>query len=469
MGPDLTNQFSPLASTYRNGRSFTPLAAPPAVVGLESVARGLTAPMMLVDPGDGSGRRFIVDQVGLVRVLDPGGVLLETPFLDLRDRLVPLNPRYDERGLLSLAFHPEYAGNGRFFVFYSAPLRPGGPPGWNCTNHLAEFHVSDEHPDRADPRSERVLLEVDKPAHNHNGGPILFGPDDGYLYLALGDGGGADDEGPGHTAGSGNAQDPSTLPGTILRIDVDHRGNDGAGYAIPPDNPFANTEGVRPEIYAMGLRNPAYLSFDAGPGHRLITASAGQVLFESVHVVAAGGNYGWRIREGTHCFDPADNTRPPPGPCPTNGARGEPLIGPVVELGHDMGTAIVGGFVYRGSFLPELRGAYIFGAWSGTGDGGRILVATPPPGLDLDAYPLEAGHVTPELNRMWTTREVQVAGSPDGQVHAYVRGFGEDEDGEVYVMVSREMGPDPGATTGEVLRLVPAGQGSRRPGRVTLP
>lgn len=181
------------------------------------------------------------------------------------------------------------------------------------------------------------------------------------------------------------------------------------------------------------------------------------MLFESVHVVAAEGNYGWRILEGTHCFDPTDNTRPPPGPCPTSGVRGEPLISPVVELGHDMGTAIVGGFVYRGSFLPELRGAYIFGAWNGTGNGGRILVATPPPGLDLDAYPLEAGHVTPELNRMWTAREVQVAGSPDRQVHAYVRGFGEDEDREVYVMVSREMDPDLGTTTGEVLRLVPAG------------
>ncbi len=129
MGPDLTNPFSPLVSTYRNGQSFTPLAAPQAVVGLESVARGLTAPMILVDTGDGSGRRFIVDQVGLDRVIDPGGVLLETPFLDLRDRLVPLNPRYDERGLLSLAFHPEYTGNGRFFVFHSAPLRPGGLPG----------------------------------------------------------------------------------------------------------------------------------------------------------------------------------------------------------------------------------------------------------------------------------------------------------------------------------------------------
>ena len=168
--------------------------------------------MMLTEPDDGSGRLFIVDQIGLVRILAPGAGLLETPFLDLRDRLVPLNPRYDERGLLSLAFHPGYAENGRLFVFYSAPLRPGGPKGWNCTNRLSEFRVSRDDPDRADPGSERVLLTIDKPAHNHNGGPVLFGPDDGYLYLALGDGGGADDTGPGHTPGSGNAQDLTQTP-----------------------------------------------------------------------------------------------------------------------------------------------------------------------------------------------------------------------------------------------------------------
>ncbi len=457
--PDLTNQASPLASTYRDGQSYTQLATPPAVVGLDKVAGGLSAPMMLTEPDDGSGRLFIVDQIGLVRVLAPGGELMEESFLDLRDRLVPLNPRYDERGLLSLAFHPGYSVNGRFFVFYSAPLRSGGPGGWNCTNRLSEFRVTQHDPDRADPGSERVLLTVDKPAHNHNGGPVLFGPDDGYLYLALGDGGGADDKGPGHTSGIGNAQDPTTLLGKIVRIDVDRPGENGKAYAIPPDNPFANAAGSRPEIYAMGLRNPAYLSFDAGPGHRLITASAGQALFESIHIVANGGNYGWRIREGTHCFDPADHHRPPAGPCSTTGARGEPLIGPIVEVGHDMGTTIIGGFIYRGAAMPGLAGAYVFGDWSGAPgaeEGGRLLVATPPPGFDLGAYPLEADRVTAEMNRMWTPREVRIAGSPEGNVNAYVRGFGEDRAREVYVMVNREMGPDPSTSTGEVLKLVPA-------------
>jgi glucose/arabinose dehydrogenase len=454
--PDLTNQGSPRASTYRKGQSYTQLATPPAVIALEPVARDLTAPMMVTEPGDGSGRLFIVDQIGLVRVLDPGGEPLTDPFLDLRSRLVALNPHYDERGLLSLAFHPRFAENGRFFVFYSAPLRPGGPRGWNCTNHLSEFRVAEDNPDRADPGSERILLAIDKPAHNHNGGPVLFGPDDGYLYLALGDGGGADDQGTGHTPGSGNAQDLTTFLGKIIRIDVDRPGENGKAYAIPADNPFATATGVLPEIYAYGLRNPAYLSFDAGPGHRLITASAGQALFESVYVVAKGGNYGWRIREGTHCFDPADHNRPPAGPCPTAGARGEPLIGPVVEIGHDMGTVIVGGFVYRGSAVPALSGAYLFGDWSGgDDDSGRLLVAMPPSGFDLNAYPLEADQVTAEQNRMWTTREVRVA-SGDGRVNAYVRGFGQDLAREVYVMLNRTMGPDPSTATGEVVKVVPA-------------
>jgi glucose/arabinose dehydrogenase len=455
MSPDLTNQHSPLASTYRDGQSFTPLADPPVEVGLERVIAGLSAPMMLAEPDDGSGRRFVVDQIGIIRVLEPAGRLRDGPYLDLRDRMVPLKPGYDERGLLSLGFHPGFAENGRFFVFYSAPLRPEGPAGWDCKNRLSEFGVDRRERDRADPASERVLLEVDQPAGNHNGGPVLFGPDDGYLYLALGDGGGADDAGRGHTRGTGNAQDPTTLLGKILRIDVDRPGADGKAYAIPPDNPFASAVGILPEIYAMGLRNPAYLSFDAKTG-RLITASAGQALFESVHIVAKGGNYGWRIREGTHCFDPVDHNRLPLGPCPTTGALGEPLIGPIVELGHDMGTVIVGGFVYRGAAMQELAGAYIHGDWSGTGEGGRLLVATPPPGFDLGSYPLEADMVTAEQNRMWTTREVRIANNPNGQVNAFVRGFGEDRAREVYVMVNREMGPDPSTATGEVLKIVPA-------------
>ncbi len=165
--------------------------------------------------------------------------------------------------------------------------------------------------------------------------------------------------------------------------------NGGKNYTIPPDNPFVGTAGFAPEIYAMGFRNPAYASFDAGGNHTLITASAGQALFESVFIVDKGGNYGWNIREGTHCFNPADNSKPPAGPCPITGARGEPLIGPIIETGHDVGNTIVGGYIYRGAAMPDLAGNYIFGEWSTafTSGDGTLLVSTPPDRLRYQYVP----------------------------------------------------------------------------------
>jgi glucose/arabinose dehydrogenase len=168
----------------------------PITVGVRQVASGLTAPVALVEPPDGSRRLFIVDQIGLIRVLLPNGQLLPEPFLDLRDRMVALRTSFDERGLLGLAFHPRYAENGRFFVFYSAPLRAGAPAEWNCTSTISEFLVSAS-PNRGDAGSERIVLQVDKPQFNHNGGTVAFGPD-GYLYISIGDGGGANDIGLGH-------------------------------------------------------------------------------------------------------------------------------------------------------------------------------------------------------------------------------------------------------------------------------
>ncbi len=289
---DLTNQNSPQAAVFRNGASYTTLAPGNPRIGLQKIATGLSSPVMMAVPGDGSGRMFVVDQIGLVRIITADGILLDTPFLDLRDRMVSLNTGYDERGLLSIAFHPDFRNTSRVFVYYSAPLRAGAPSGWSCTNHLSEFRITPGNPDTADPASERVLLAVDKPESNHNGGPILFGPDDGYLYLALGDGGGADDTGTGHTPGTGNAQDMTTMLGKILRIDVDTPGTGGTFYSVPPDNPFVGTAGILPEIYASGFRNPAYMSFDAGPGHHLTTGVAGQNLFESVFIVTRGATTG---------------------------------------------------------------------------------------------------------------------------------------------------------------------------------
>ncbi|MDD1712126.1 MAG: PQQ-dependent sugar dehydrogenase [Methanoregulaceae archaeon] len=453
---DLTNQNSPLAAPFRNGNSYTPLITPGPYIGLLPVAGGLSAPMMIAAPDDGSGRLFVVDQVGIVRIIGPDNALRDIPFLDVRDRMISLTQGYDERGLLSLAFHPDYRRNGRVFVYYSAPLQPGAPAGWCCTDRLSEFFVNTSNPDMVDPGSERILLSIDHPSFNHHGGPILFGPDDGYLYVAFGDGGGAGDTGIGHTPG-GNAQDGSTLLGKIIRIDIDRAGLGGRSYAIPPDNPFVSTPGILPEIYAMGFRNPAYLSFDPGDGHHLIAAVAGQQLFESVYIITKGGNYGWNIREGTHCFNPSSYSRPPPaGSCPITGSRGEPLIGPIIELGHDLGSAIVGGSLYRGTTIPGMSGAYIFGDWSGNpSGGGSILVATPPEGMDISTYPDTAGAVTPQDNRMWTTREFRIANTSRGRVDAFVRWIGEGPDHEIYVLTSRVTGPDSSTATGEVWKIAP--------------
>jgi glucose/arabinose dehydrogenase len=454
---DLTNQKSPHASTFRNGGSYTPLVTPQPLIRLEKVAGGFSSPIMIAVPPDDSGRLFVVDQIGVVKIITPEKKVPDAPFLDVQDRMVRLSPTYDERGLLSIAFHPDYKNNGRVFVYYSAPLQPGAPAGWSCTNRLSEFRVMPQNPDRVDMNSEKILLSVDKPQSNHNGGPILFGPDDGYLYLALGDGGGADDTASGHTPISGNAQDVTKILGKIIRIDVDAPQERGKMYAIPSANPFVSTGGGAPEIYASGLRNPAYLSFDSGENHTLITAVAGQTLFESVFIVDKGGNYGWNIREGTHCFNPANDTKPAAGPCPVAGSRGEPLIGPIIELGHDVGNTIIGGFIYRGTALPGLAGKYIFGTWStGFASGnGSLLVSTPPEGYDISLYPSSVASITPYDNRMWTTQEFRVENSPNGRVNAYIRGFGQDTDHELYVLTNMKSGPDPNGTTGEIWILVP--------------
>jgi len=424
----------------------SPTPAPPSpapdfepVIGLELVAEGFTAPLVLVPPGDGSGRLFVADQTGLIWVLAPGGERLAQPFLDLRDRMVALQTRYDERGLLGLAFHPDYAQNGRFFVYYSAPLRRDGPPGWNHTSHVAEFRVAPDDPTRALPDSERVILQIDQPQSNHNGGQIIFGPD-AYLYIAVGDGGGAHDLGVGHPD-IGNGQDLSNLLGAILRIDVDPTGVQP--YGIPADNPFVGREG-RDEIWAYGLRNPFRMAFDTGGARQLLAGDVGQNLWEEVNVVVPGGNYGWRIREGTHCFDPRNPTNPPAS-CPDVGLNGDPLIDPVIEYGNanvagGIGISVIGGYVYRGAALPQFYGRYVFGDWSrafARGDG-ILLVATPgeAPGT------------------LWPFEEVRIATSATGRLDRYLLSFGQDANGELYVLTTDA--PGPFGDTGRVFRIVPA-------------
>jgi len=399
------------------------------VIGLKLIAQGLAAPMEFVSSGDGTGRMFAVDQTGVVKIIDAGGKMIAEPFLNLGDRMIRLSPRYDERGLLGLAFHPDFARSGRLFVFYSAPLRSGAPRGWSCTNRLSQFTVSPKNPNAVDMNSEKVLLEIDKPQMNHNGGTIAFGPD-GYLYVPLGDGGGANDVGEGHAA-RGNAQDTTTLLGKILRLDV-HNASSGS-YAIPPDNPFITMNSILPEIWAYGFRNPWRISFDREG--RLFVSDAGQDLWEEVDIVTKGGNYGWNIREGTHCFDP-NSPNESPASCSDKGERDEPLLGPIIEYDHRGRTVVVGGYIYAGQALPELEGSYIFADWSsGFAKGNGMLYLA-----------------RPSVNGLWKMEEIRIAGSPNGRVNQFIRSLGRDDVGELYILTSDAAGP--AGETGKIYKLV---------------
>ncbi len=271
-------------------------------VKLQLFVDGLIHPLEMLTAPDGTKRRFIVEQSGTIELLLPDGTMRPAPFLDLTEKMVRLNREFDERGLLGMAFHPKFKENGKFYVVYSGPVSSDAPRrtrlNFNCTNYLSEFRASKTDPNQADLTTERIIFRWHKPQFNHNGGAIAFGPD-GYLYIATGDGGSANDKALFHTEKIGNAQDLESPLGKILRIDV----NTGDPYSIPADNPFVNRQDVLPEIYAYGLRNPWRMAFDAGGEHQLFTADVGQNSSEEVDIVVKGANYGWnRVRpDHAHC------------------------------------------------------------------------------------------------------------------------------------------------------------------------
>lgn len=395
-------------------------ASADVTVNLQVVADGLTAPLNMVTPPDGTKRRFITEQIGVIRILMSDGKMLDEPFLNIRHRIPKLHPDFDERGLLGLAFHPDFKNNGRFFVAYSG-LLPGDSTldkvvWYDHTNYVAEYRVSKSDPNRADQLSERILSKIDWPQFNHNGHWIGFGPD-GLLYISTGDGGYANDWGIGHNVTKGNGQDLMSLNGKVLRIDV----NGAEPYAIPPDNPFMGRQDAKAEIWAYGFRNPWRCSFDMGGGKELYCADVGQNSFEEVNVVTKGGNYGWRVREGKHCFDYVNpNTHLPS--CDSAG-----MVEPIFEYSNCnvtqdcKGLSITGGAVYRGSHGPW-QGKYFFGDWSkqfGVRDG-RLYVATNNGGA-------------------WTMEDVKVGNMPG--FNSYVLAFGQDTDGEVYVLTQDTTGP----------------------------
>ena len=285
-----------------------------------------------------------------------------------------------------------------------------------------------------DPSSERRILQFEQPQANHNGGGLGFGPD-GDLYIGVGDGGNEGDVGPGHSPG-GNAQDTSKLNGKILRIDV----NGTAPYSIPPDNPFAKGGG-RPEIFAVGLRNPWRFSWEPDGEHRLLIDDVGWGRYEEVDVGVNGGNYGWPVREGDHCVD-EQSPLSDLATCATSDQRGDSFVGPVFEYTHtDVGIAIVGGLIYQGSAIPALQGRYVFADLSRnwttitpTGHG-SVLAATPGPSSST-----------------WTWAKLSVQGDP---VLGFVDGIGQDASGELYLLTRDELGPT--GQTGQILEIVPSG------------
>ncbi len=413
---------------------------------LELVTDNLISPVVATQPSDGSKRLFIADEAGKIWIIGADGKKLDNPFIDLGGKIITLSPNYDERGLLGMAFHPDFKSNGKFYLFYTAPPRPGSPvPGdagatWNNLTRVSEFTVSATDPNKADPGSERVLLESDHPYLNHNGGTIDFGPD-GYLYISIGDGGNSDDAGNGHVPDwyaanlGGNGQDIyANLMGNILRIDVS-----GSPYTVPADNPFVGTA-AKPEVWAYGFRNPFRFSFDMGGNHALIAGDEGQSLYEEIDVVTKGGNYGWNVKEGTHCFNTDADTLERAS-CPLVDSAGKPFVDPVLEItnsanpeGGGVGIAIIGGFVYRGKALPALEGKYIFGMFAADfTPTGKVYVA------DMNA------------GATWTYKELNFPGF-DSNLGQYLKSFGQDQDGEIYLTTSGQLGPQ--GTTGKVYKIV---------------
>ncbi|MFP3915781.1 MAG: PQQ-dependent sugar dehydrogenase [Actinomycetota bacterium] len=402
-------------------------------LALDPVADGLTAPGWGTSAPGLDDHLMVTDQDGIVWSVDLDADT-RSPFLDVSDRLVSLGVggpgTFDERGLLGLAFHPDYASNGLVYTYTSEP--EAGPADFStmptgvAPNHqsvIAEWQVPDPtDPDSVvDPDTRREILRIDQPQFNHDAGTLVFGPE-GLLYVALGDGGAADDQGVGHVPG-GNGQDPTNVLGTILRIDPQGDDSSNGEYGIPADNPFVGDAAGADEVYAFGFRNPYRISFDPATG-TLFAADVGQNDIEEIDVVVAGGNYGWPIKEGSACFD---QNGADPGfafaadPCP--GSEDRDLIDPVAEYDHSEGIAVVGGFVYRGSEIPPLKGRYVFGDFLDLADGrGRLLhFATPnqkPGGLHHSRI-----------------RESAVAGL-DG-TGLRVLGLGQDADGELYLLTNQ--------------------------------
>lgn len=351
------------------GSSSTPPPTTPTVT-LATIATGLSSPLDLEQPRDNTGRLFVVQQGGQIRIIQNGS-LISAPFLDITSKV----SSGGETGLLGMTFHPNYTQNRKFYLNYTR-TNAG-----QLQTVIAEYLSSVANPNVADPASERILLVVDQPFSNHKAGQLGFGQD-GFLYFGLGDGGSGGDP-------FNNAQNTNVLLGKMLRIDVNNS-SAGKPYAIPADNPFVNGGGL-PEVYAYGFRNPWRFSFDSSNG-RLFVADVGQDAFEEIDLVTKSANYGWNIMEGSHCYNATT--------CNMTG-----LTLPIHDYPRSDGTTVIGGFVYRGTAIPALVGAYVFGDFGS----GKI-------------WALREG-----ASNTWTRTDLL---STSRQISS----FGQDQSGELYVV-----------------------------------
>ncbi|RWY54364.1 glucose dehydrogenase [Mucilaginibacter gilvus] len=373
-----------LLPSYISKKQSAPDAGLPAITAkVQLISDGLHSPTSVTFPGNGDV--WVTEQTGFIRVIK-NGKLLTDPLLDLRSKMIKVNGGYEERGLLSIALHPKFKFNKKFYVFYSAPATAG----LDHKGVVAEYQLTAK--GTVDPNSGRVILSIDEPEGNHNGGCIQFGHD-GYLYISSGDGGGQGDK----HGEFGNGQNMNTWLGKILRVNI----NTKAGYLVPKSNPFVGKIGYKPEIWAYGFRNPYRFSFDKLTG-QLFAGDVGQDLWEEVNIIKKGANYGWKIVEGTHCYSPATG-------CDIKG-----ITMPITEYSHKEGISVIGGYVYNGVQLPALKGKYLFADWIG------------------QVYYLK------NTGKAWQRGNITLQNIPP---NLKVLAFGEDEAGEVYVLTNADIGP----------------------------
>jgi glucose/arabinose dehydrogenase len=370
--------------------------APLLTLNAQQVVTDLQSPLDMAFPGNGD--ILIAEQTGKI-LLVKNGKLMSDPILDIQSKLVKINMGFDVRGILGFTIHPKFISNRKVYVFYCAP-----PTGLKSdhTDVVAEYTLS-PNSTKVDPNSGRIIFTADEAQQGNNGGCVRFGPD-GYLYVSMGDGGGGGDKhGP-----IGNGQNLNTLQGKILRINV----NSDSTYTVPKDNPFVDKANVRPEIWAYGLRNAWRFSFDKAT-KQLFTSDVGEGAWEEMDIIEKGANYGWRITEGTHCFNPKLN-------CDFTG-----ITKPIAEYDHTNGVCVIGGYVYNGKQLPALKGKYFFADWTGP------------------IYYIE------KTTAAWQRGKVTLQNYP---ANLKITSWGEDPSGEMYVITTPDTSP--GNTKGTIYKIV---------------